>query len=200
MISLRQHLKTRRPRSGRPKPYSHWYFLAFCGNRPDTDNDIDGACRRRQVPLQLPQQVFDGQSPSRADAAIIQHERFRYAQWLLQGSEFRMNASHKQMAIMIFLINGLHFARISYERMQFRAPCWRALIENMSAGRSVLSTYFLGNGLYVVLIGRIPVERFTFCVRKGGALPMDGVQFVFPFCASFLLHCLHLAFPSILYS
>ena len=85
MISLRQHLRTRRTRSEQPKPYSHWYCLAFCGNRPDTDNDIDGACRRRQVPLQLPQKVFDGQSPSRANAAIIQHERFRYAQWLLQG-------------------------------------------------------------------------------------------------------------------
>ena len=50
MNSLRKHLKTRRPRSGRPEPYFHWYCLAFCGNHPDTDDDIDGACRRRQVP------------------------------------------------------------------------------------------------------------------------------------------------------
>ena len=42
-------------RSGRPKPDPHWYFLAFCGDRPDTDDVIEGANRRRQVPLQLSQ-------------------------------------------------------------------------------------------------------------------------------------------------
>ena len=42
-------------RSGRPTPYPHWYFLAFCGDRPDTDDVIEGASRRRQVPLQLSQ-------------------------------------------------------------------------------------------------------------------------------------------------
>ena len=124
MMSVRQHLKTRRPRSGRPKPYSHWYILAFCGDRPDTDDDIDGACRRRQVPLQLSQKVFDGQSPSRADAAIIQHERFRYAQLLLQGFEFRMNASQKQVATTVFCSTVCALRAFPYERLQFRAPCW----------------------------------------------------------------------------
>ena len=42
-------------RSGQPKPYPHWYFLAFCGDRPDTDDVIEGANRRRQVPHQLSQ-------------------------------------------------------------------------------------------------------------------------------------------------
>ena len=58
----------------------------------------------------------------------------------------------------------------------------------------------LGNGLCLVLAGRIPIERFTCCARKGGALPMDGVQFVSPFFASFLLHGWILAFRSMPYS
>ena len=50
-----KHFKTDGARFVRPMPYPHWYFLAFGGDSPEMDDDIDGACRPRQLPLQVSQ-------------------------------------------------------------------------------------------------------------------------------------------------
>ena len=67
--------------------------------------------------------VLEGPTSSRDDAAIIQHEGFRYARWSIQVSAFPMNASHSLSSMrfalclsaqrstlcLVFSLNGLHF-------------------------------------------------------------------------------------------